>query len=169
MRISDNTSRILLLALLVIALIGCHPAATTTMRPSPAIAGNANPPPKTAAAPPATDSNAHAAPQPIPIKANVSHVNATVVLVSLLDSLDYNLSIRINDAQQVGDMVTLAEPGMTIGLKPRFLLDNDGDVDTTNERNVRLLSVRSLKTGNDFHGKVSQQAPGIWMLVDVDQ
>lgn len=102
------------------------------------------------------------------IQANISRVIGTVKKVDLLDSLYYRITIAIDSSFAMGDQASLAERGQEVTVTPRFVEDVRGGVDTTNERNKRLLSLRSLSTASPFRGKISLLGQGKWIVVDID-
>ena len=109
-----------------------------------------------------------ASPQPTTFKANLSRIAGTVKSVALIDTFYFRLSARIDSATAIGEMPSFAEPGSEVTLAPQYINDSNGSVDVANERNKRLLYLRSLKEGAHFHGKIVRQPVGAWTIVDTD-
>ncbi|HMD13367.1 MAG TPA: hypothetical protein VKI62_01935, partial [Bacteroidota bacterium] len=60
-----------------------------------------------------------------------------------------------------------ASPGEHLTLIPQFVLTDSLTIDMTNARNLSLLSVRSLKKGNTFKGKISLNQQRSWILYEI--
>jgi hypothetical protein len=104
----------------------------------------------------------------IAMKANISRVTATVKSIVIIDTVDFRISAHIDSSSAIGDMPVFAEPGAEIALTPRYVMEARGVVNISNERNKRLYSLRSLKEGAVFHGKIVRQSNGNWEIVDID-
>jgi hypothetical protein len=102
------------------------------------------------------------------MKPNISRVTATVKSIVIIDTVDYRITAHIDSSAAIGDMPVFAEPGAEIALTPRYVKEAHGVVNIANERNKRLYSLRSLKEGAVFHGKIVRQPNGDWEIVDID-
>jgi hypothetical protein len=102
------------------------------------------------------------------IKPNTSSVSGIITALELVDSLRYKVSIQVNSSLPEGSMENFAEPGQQIVAAPQFFLSGSGFVDTTVERNKRLLGIRTARSGDMFIGKISLTAKGNWVIVDVE-
>lgn len=102
------------------------------------------------------------------IKPNASSVSGIITALELIDSLRYKVSIQINSSLTAGSMENFAEPGQHIVAAPQFFLTEGGFIDTTVERNKRLLGLRTARSGDMFIGKISLTANGNWVIVDVE-
>jgi|GEM_PF-3233881 len=102
------------------------------------------------------------------IKPNASSVSGIITALELIDSMRYKVSIQVNSSRPEGSMVNLAEPGQQIVAAPQFFLTGSGFIDTTVERNKKLLGIRSARPSDMFIGKISLTAKGNWVIVDVE-
>ena len=139
----------------VIIGVACHSTETTKQTVSP---GGVS-------IKPLTEANMSS---PTTIKPNASLVTAVIDSLILIDDLQYRIAVRINSSTSVAGMATLAEPGQRTVLSPQYLLDNNKSIETTSDRNKKLLTLRSSKPGDTFHGKISLVEEGKWVLVEVE-
>jgi hypothetical protein len=106
---------------------------------------------------------------PTTIKANISHITATVKSVVIVDTVNFHATVHIDSSSAIGEMASFAEPGAEISLSPRYFLEANGSIDIANDRNKRLVSLRSLSAGAMIHGKIVRTLNGIWEIVDLDR
>ncbi len=102
------------------------------------------------------------------VKPNASSVSGIITALELIDSLRYKVSIQVSSSLPEGSVVNFAEAGQQIVAAPQFFLTGNGVIDTTVERNRRLLGLRTARSGDMFIGKVSLTANGNWVIVDVE-
>ena len=106
---------------------------------------------------------------PTTIKANISHITATVKSVVIVDTVNFHVTVHIDSSSAIGEMASFAEPGAEISLSPRYFLEANGSIDFANERNKRLSSLRSLGEGAMIHCKIVRMLNGNWEIVDLDR
>ena len=102
------------------------------------------------------------------IKSNVSSVTGVINGMTLIDSVQYSVSLHINSVQSKGLSENFAEEGQDVTLAPQFVVDEKNSVDVTNERNKKLLRLRYAKAGDTFNGKISLSSNGKWVIIDVE-
>ena len=105
---------------------------------------------------------------PTIIKPNASLISAVIESLVIIDDLQYRIAVRINSSTSVAGMATLAEPGQQTVLSPQYLFSNDKSIETTSDRNKKLMTLRSAKPGDTFRGKISLSGEGKWVLVEVE-
>ena len=104
-------------------------------------------------------------PTPTVLQQNISSVEAAVDSVFLIDDYHYRVSVLIR-ALLPPDL-GFVSPGENLTLTPQFALTDSFTLDMMNKKNISLLSVRSLKKGNIFDGKISLNPQGSWILFEV--
>ena len=102
---------------------------------------------------------------PNAVQQNISSVEAVVDSVYLIDDQQYKVSVLIRTLLLPGS--GFASPGEHLTLTPQFVLTDSSTVDMMNPKNLSLLSVRSLKKGNTFKGKISLNQQGSWILYEI--
>lgn len=102
---------------------------------------------------------------PNAVQQNISSVEAVVDSVFLIDEQQYKVSVLIRSLllPEGG----FASPGEHLTLTPQFVLTDSSAVDMSNPKNLSLLSVRSLKKGNSFKGKISLNQQRSWILYEI--
>lgn len=105
--------------------------------------------------------------QPTALKPNSSTITATVDSIMILDDVQYRLAIHTTSVEPVGDLASLAEAGQNLVVMPSFVSTDDGKADLTNDRNKKLLAVRSAKKGDVIRGRVSLNRDGKWFLTEI--
>src|ERR1041385_3890316 len=103
------------------------------------------------------------------LKRNGASVAALVESVSVLGDDMYTLFVRLDSAVAIEGMDSPAVQGQWLTLSPGYVLDEKGQIDRSNERNKRLMSLRSLKQGDQFKGRITLEKKNGWVLVDVEQ
>jgi len=104
-------------------------------------------------------------PTPNVLQQNISSVEAVVDSIMLIDDQHYRASVLIRALLPPDN--GFVSPGANHILTPQFVLTNSFTLDMTNKKNISLLSVRSLKRGNVFDGKISLNPQGSWILFEV--
>lgn len=107
-------------------------------------------------------------PQPSAIKPNVTFIGAYIDSVHLLEGFNYRLFILVQTAIPVGGMESILEPGQHISAMPAYVVNEAGVIDITNERNKKLLELRSAKAGDVFLGQVSLTDKHGWVVTEVE-
>ena len=103
------------------------------------------------------------------IRPNASLVDGVVTSLDIVDSLRYKVSMRVLNSRSVGSLVSLVEAGQHVVALPQFMLNEDGRVDGSYERNRRLLEVRAARPGDTVSVKIALAADGRWMVLDKAQ
>ncbi len=99
------------------------------------------------------------------IKRNAAEIVAVVDSVQGVDDMNYRLFVRLSSASGVEGMDSPASAGQSITLVPDYATDNQGNVDPSNARNKRLMSLHSAGKGDQIRGTISLLSKG-WVLVD---
>jgi hypothetical protein len=101
------------------------------------------------------------------IKSNAMAVTAVVESVAVIDDVHYRLFVRIisSDSRAEG-METVADSSRRMVLSPEYVLDEQGKCDRSNERNNRLVTLLSAKSGDRITGKISLLQDKGWVIVD---
>jgi hypothetical protein len=102
------------------------------------------------------------------IKRNGASVSALVESVSTLENDMYTLFVRLDSAVAIEGMDSPAVQGQWLNLTPGYLLDEKGEIDRSNDRNKRLMSLRSASQGDEFKGKITFEGKKGWVLLDVE-
>jgi|GEM_PF-2583798 len=102
---------------------------------------------------------------PNAVQQNISSIEAVVDSVLLIDEQQYKVSVLVRTLllPEGG----FASPGEHLMLTPQFVLTDSSTVDMMNPKNLSLLSVRSLKKGNMFKGKISLNQQRSWILYEI--
>lgn len=107
--------------------------------------------------------------QPAAIKQNVSLIEAVIDSVIHIDDTRFTLSLTVRSTREIEeDLPSLAEPGQKITVTPEFLPGGEKEIDLKDDRNRRLLALRSATSGTLVRGRVSLIAPGRWILADIE-
>ncbi len=116
------------------------------------------------------EASAPAVPRPPNVmKQNATAVQARIDSIAVSDSVSYRLAITIDSAAQVGGIDSFAEAGQQISVAPDYVTDEHGKLEASNDRNRRLMAVRTLRAGDRLRGIVSLRSTGGWVLTDVLQ
>jgi len=106
-------------------------------------------------------------PRPTALRANATIIMAVVDSVAGGEGDNYRLSIYISKADPFKGMDSFAGAGQHLTVSPDYLLDDSGAVEKIDERNRKLISLKSAQPGDVFGGTISMNANGAWVLVEV--
>ncbi|MFN0158458.1 MAG: hypothetical protein ACKVRP_10350 [Bacteroidota bacterium] len=146
--------RILFLLLLSIVVFGCSSSERQDSIKKP------DPPP------PEVPSTSVPPSPPAAVTQNITLIGAVVEGIEFMGDTDYLVHLELRTAIPEDNSTSLAEPGQRITVRPAFVLDDKGKPVSGNPRNVRLLEVRALKSGDSLIGKISLGQNGTWYLFD---
>jgi hypothetical protein len=105
---------------------------------------------------------------PAAIVQNVSTVEAVIENIDLVDDVHYTLGIFIVSSSPMNGRVSIIEPGQRVTVSATYVTDASGTVDPKNERNASMLSLRTVKPGVSFKGKIMLDQRGGWSLTEVE-
>lgn len=93
---------------------------------------------------------------------------ACVDSLNMIDSLSFSLSLSIIDVKHREGMESLAEGGQALTARPQFVLDSSGRPEPEDERNKRLLSLRSVQQGDTIRATISLNPSAGWVILNTD-
>ena len=105
---------------------------------------------------------------PTTIKQNVSYVTAVVDSIHLLGEYDYRLFATIRTVTSKDGMESFVEPHQQLELRPALQTVDDQGADANDERNKKILQLRTTQRGDSFIGSISLTIPGGWILTHVE-
>ena len=95
-------------------------------------------------------------------------IKGTILGIQLIDSLQYKLTLRVDSVFAQEDIPVIAEARQEITARPQFSQGEGGSINPSEERNRRLLSLRSAKEGDTFHGVIAlSSTTKEWYLLNV--
>jgi hypothetical protein len=103
------------------------------------------------------------------LKRNGGVFTAVIEAVTILDELRYRLTVRLTTMAALEGMDAPSGQGQHLDLSPEYVLDANGTVDLSNERNKRLMTLRSAKPGDEVTGKISLVPEKGWVILDVEE
>jgi hypothetical protein len=103
---------------------------------------------------------------PTAIKPNMSLIGAVITDIILVDEFNFRIGVELRTAVPDGQFESLAEPGQSLRLVPQFRMSDGGMIDRDDERNKRLLEIRSRGAGDFLFGKITLGQDHVWYLVD---
>ena len=106
---------------------------------------------------------------PTVVAQNISNIEAVVEELQDFGATQFNLKIFVISSNPVNGRVSVVEAGQRIFVTPQYYADSTGKVNFEEARNKRLMSLKLLKTGQAFKGKIAINRQGSWNIVDVDE
>lgn len=105
---------------------------------------------------------------PPSIVPNVTLIGAVITAIAIVDEFQYTLDVELRTAIPEGHSPSIAEPGQRVRVVPSYRLDEQRAVVMSDERNKRLMDVRSKNVGDFLLGKIVLSNDGTWYLIDTE-
>jgi hypothetical protein len=109
------------------------------------------------------------APRATSLKRNGGVFTAVIDSISLLDGFRYRLTVRLSSAAALEGVDAPSGQDARLELTPGYVLDENGIVDQSNERNKRLMTLRLARPGDEVTGKISLIPGKGWVILDVEE
>jgi hypothetical protein len=102
------------------------------------------------------------------VKPNRTLIGAIILAIDTTDQPNYTVDIELRTAIPDRESDSLVEPGQRLRVVPSYKTDDRGVVDGNDERNRRLMEVRSRKVGDFLFGKITMSRDSTWYLIDTE-
>jgi hypothetical protein len=107
-------------------------------------------------------------PEGTTLKRNAAEMAAVVESVEVSGDFRYRLTVRLTSLAAAEGTDTPSEQGQRLVLSPGYVFDANGAVDPSNERNRRLMALRSARPGDGVKGTISLTPEKGWVILDVE-
>jgi hypothetical protein len=101
------------------------------------------------------------------IKANSTAIEAVVDSVQFIDEYQYRLFAVIDSVIPESSQEPLIESHQKVELTPKYFLYESGKIDMNDERNKKILQLRSSLRGDSFSGKITLLPQIGWVITSV--
>lgn len=102
------------------------------------------------------------------VKPNLTLIGAIILAIDTTDHPHYSVDIELRTAIPDSQSESFVEPGQQLRVVPSYKFDDRGVVDVNDERNRRLMEVRSRKVGDFLFGKITMSRDSTWYLLDTE-
>lgn len=100
------------------------------------------------------------------IKENISFVKAKILEINRKSDTDYSLKILILETNSDESLPNFAVVNEEITAKPRFILKENGAIDTSDLRNKRLIDLSKSKKDEVVSLTITRTLKEGWLIVD---
>lgn len=100
------------------------------------------------------------------IKENISFVKAKILEINRKSDTDYSLKILILESNSDESLPNFAVVNEKITAKPRFILNENGAIDTSDLRNKRLIDLSKSKKDEVVSLTITRTLKEGWLILD---
>lgn len=100
------------------------------------------------------------------IKENISYVTAKALDIAKKSETDYVLKILILESNSDESLPNFAVVNEEITVKPRFILNDNGEIDSTDTRNINLFELSRIKKDEIVNLVITRTLKDGWLVTN---